>query len=195
MSSDNDGRQATMDSTQIYREETFTDRKVGTIRRLTPVTADGAADAARPVLFVGQAQVMTPMGAVPDQLRTRGRDIECGDRKIRRGRRSRRCSKPCANCRRCAASRHPRWSFPMPPARGCRIPAICSAAAAGAPLSTQPRAASSPARPSARTRSRVPRPATARRCNAAAPRSSFALETTPDRRSPSAAAACSASRR
>jgi hypothetical protein len=65
MSSATDGRQATMDSTQIYREETFTDRKVGTIRRLTPVGADGGADATRPVLFVGQAQVMTPMGAIP----------------------------------------------------------------------------------------------------------------------------------
>lgn len=54
-----------MDSTQIYREETFTDRKVGTIRRLTPVAADGTEDSARPVVFVGQAQVMTPMGAVP----------------------------------------------------------------------------------------------------------------------------------
>jgi hypothetical protein len=65
MSSTTDSRQATMDSTQIYCEETFTDRKVGTIRRLTPVTADGSADTARPVIFVGQAQVMTPMGAVP----------------------------------------------------------------------------------------------------------------------------------
>jgi len=65
MSSTTDGRQATMDPTQIYLEETFTDRKVGTIRRLTPVTADGATDAARPVIFVGQAQVMTPMGAIP----------------------------------------------------------------------------------------------------------------------------------
>jgi hypothetical protein len=65
MSSTSDGRQATMDSTQIYLEETFTDRRVGTIRRLTPVTADGSIDAARPVIFVGQAQVMTPMGAVP----------------------------------------------------------------------------------------------------------------------------------
>jgi hypothetical protein len=54
-----------MDATQIYREETFTDRRVGTIRRLTPVTADGAPDGARPVIFVGQAQVMTPMGALP----------------------------------------------------------------------------------------------------------------------------------
>ncbi len=65
MSSSSDGRQATMDSTQVYREETFTDRKVGTIRRLTPVAADGSPDGARPVLFVGQAQVMTPMGAIP----------------------------------------------------------------------------------------------------------------------------------
>ena len=65
MSSVSDGRQAAMESNQIYREEIFTDRRVGTIRRLTPVTAEGAEDTARPVLFVGQAQVMTPMGAVP----------------------------------------------------------------------------------------------------------------------------------
>ena len=65
MSSANDGRQATMDATQIYLEETFTDRRVGTIRRLTPVTADGSPDSTRAMLFVGQAQVMTPMGAVP----------------------------------------------------------------------------------------------------------------------------------
>jgi hypothetical protein len=65
MSSVNESRQATMDSTQVYREETFTDRKVGTIRKLTPVSADGAVDETRPVIFVGQAQVMTPMGAVP----------------------------------------------------------------------------------------------------------------------------------
>src|SRR5580658_3984758 len=65
MSSANDGRQAIMDSSQIYREETYTDRRVGTIRCLTPVTAEGTADATRPVLYVGQAQIMTPMGALP----------------------------------------------------------------------------------------------------------------------------------
>ncbi|HMD73350.1 MAG TPA: hypothetical protein VKG05_05770 [Steroidobacteraceae bacterium] len=65
MSSAADARQATMDATQLYREDIFTDRKVGTIRRLTPVTADGASDPARPILFVGQAQIMTPMGALP----------------------------------------------------------------------------------------------------------------------------------
>jgi len=65
MSSTNETRQASMDASQIYREEVFTDRRVGTIRRLTPVTAEGDPDAARPLIFVGQAQVMTPMGAVP----------------------------------------------------------------------------------------------------------------------------------
>ncbi len=65
MSSANEARRAAMDATQVYREETFTDRTVGTIRRLTPVTVDGTADSTRSVIFVGQAQVMTPMGAVP----------------------------------------------------------------------------------------------------------------------------------
>jgi hypothetical protein len=65
MSSASDARQAAMDQNQIYREETFTDRRVGTIRRLTPVSPDGHDDSSRPVLYVGQAQVMTPMGAIP----------------------------------------------------------------------------------------------------------------------------------
>jgi hypothetical protein len=65
MSSAAESRQSSMDAAQLYREDIFTDRKVGTIRRLTPVTKDGLDDAARPVLFVGQAQIMTPMGAVP----------------------------------------------------------------------------------------------------------------------------------
>ena len=50
---------------ELYREETFTDRKVGTIQRLTPIDAEGNADPARPVLFVGQTQVLTPAGALP----------------------------------------------------------------------------------------------------------------------------------
>jgi len=65
MSSAADSRQATMDPTQLYREDIFTDRRVGTIRQLTPVSADGQVDPKRPVLYVGQAQVITPVGAVP----------------------------------------------------------------------------------------------------------------------------------
>src|SRR5690242_16430123 len=54
-----------MDATALYLEETFTDRKVGAIRRLTPVKSDGTSDATRPVLYVGQAEIMTNMGPVP----------------------------------------------------------------------------------------------------------------------------------
>jgi hypothetical protein len=55
----------TMDSAALYREETFTDRRVGTLQVLTPVTPSGATDTARPVLYVGQTQVLTPAGALP----------------------------------------------------------------------------------------------------------------------------------
>jgi hypothetical protein len=54
-----------MDSTNLYREETFTDRRVGTLQRLTPVTQAGEPDPGRSVLFVGQTQVLTPAGALP----------------------------------------------------------------------------------------------------------------------------------
>ncbi len=54
-----------IDSTQLYREEVFTDRRAGTLRQMTPVTIDGEADAGRPVLFSGQTQLMTPGGVLP----------------------------------------------------------------------------------------------------------------------------------
>ena len=54
-----------MDSAALCREDVFTDQRVGTIRRLTPVRTDGSDDPSRPQLFVGQATVMTPMGSLP----------------------------------------------------------------------------------------------------------------------------------
>ena len=54
-----------VDPNALYLEEVFTDRRVGTIRRLTPVTKDGVRDQARPVLYVGETQVLTPAGALP----------------------------------------------------------------------------------------------------------------------------------
>lgn len=55
----------TLDKSALYREEMFTDRKAGTIRRMTPVTAAGTDDPARPVLFSGQTQLLTPAGVLP----------------------------------------------------------------------------------------------------------------------------------
>ena len=57
--------EASMDATDLYREEIYTDRKVGTIRVLVPVTRDGAPDPKRRKLYVGEAQMMTSAGALP----------------------------------------------------------------------------------------------------------------------------------
>ncbi|MDE2003202.1 MAG: hypothetical protein KGL70_06070 [Betaproteobacteria bacterium] len=57
--------EAVMDAASLYREETYTDRKIGTLRVLTPVRSDGSPDPARPPLFQGEAQLMTNMGPLP----------------------------------------------------------------------------------------------------------------------------------
>ena len=54
-----------LDASQLYREEIFTDRKAGTLRRLVPVNTDGSEDASRPVLYSGQTQLLTPAGVLP----------------------------------------------------------------------------------------------------------------------------------
>jgi len=54
-----------VDPKALYLEEVFTDRRVGTIRRLTPVNGEGVRDQSRPVLYVGETQVLTPAGALP----------------------------------------------------------------------------------------------------------------------------------
>ncbi|NBB93233.1 MAG: hypothetical protein GVY32_08705 [Gammaproteobacteria bacterium] len=57
--------QLTFDGEEMYQEESFTDRRIGSIQRLTPVTADGERDEARQVRYIGQTQVMSPAGALP----------------------------------------------------------------------------------------------------------------------------------
>src|SRR5690606_805711 len=64
-----------MDSESLYQEELFTDRKVGAIRRLTPVTALGEVDSSRPVLYLGQAEIMTNMGPVPINFEIEGETL------------------------------------------------------------------------------------------------------------------------
>jgi len=54
-----------MDPANLYREDLFTDRSVGMIRVLTPVRSDGSPDPSRSVLYVGEAQLLTPVGARP----------------------------------------------------------------------------------------------------------------------------------
>jgi len=49
----------------LYREDIYTDRRAGTIRVMTPVKADGAPDPGRPVVYLGEAQMLTPAGIIP----------------------------------------------------------------------------------------------------------------------------------
>jgi hypothetical protein len=49
----------------MYREETFTDNAVGTLRRLTPVTSGGETDNTRATQYIGSTQVMTQAGPLP----------------------------------------------------------------------------------------------------------------------------------
>lgn len=65
MSNENPAADARMDIENLYREDVYTDRKVGTIRVLTPVTPSGEEDAAREREYVGQASLYTPNGALP----------------------------------------------------------------------------------------------------------------------------------
>lgn len=54
-----------LDSGRLYREETYTDRRMGTLRKLYPVHADGSEDPARGVVWEGSTSLMTPAGSLP----------------------------------------------------------------------------------------------------------------------------------
>jgi hypothetical protein len=54
-----------LDPDKLYLEEVLTDRRIGTLRRLTPVTRDGTPDGTRAVTYVGETQILTPAGSIP----------------------------------------------------------------------------------------------------------------------------------
>ncbi len=63
------------DSANLYREETYTDLRMGSIRRLVPVTVDGEADSSRATRFQGQAAMMTPAGQLPLNFEIEAEDL------------------------------------------------------------------------------------------------------------------------
>ncbi len=65
-----------LDRTNLYREEVFTDLRVGSVRRLSPVTADGAPDLGRPTLFTGETQILTPAGPLPVTCKIEASSLE-----------------------------------------------------------------------------------------------------------------------
>ena len=56
-----------IDRSNLYIEESFTDLKIGTVKRLTPVKTDGSEDKSRKPVFVGHTSIMTPNGPLPIQ--------------------------------------------------------------------------------------------------------------------------------
>ena len=56
-----------VDPDSLYREEIFTDLRVATIRRLTPIRPDGSEDTSREVIFVAQTTLMSQSGPLPVQ--------------------------------------------------------------------------------------------------------------------------------
>ena len=64
-----------MEPDSLYLEEVFTDRRVGSIRRFTPVKGDGSVDSSKPVSYVGETQVMTSVGALPINFEIDAKDL------------------------------------------------------------------------------------------------------------------------
>ena len=65
-----------MDANSLYGEEIITDRKVGTIRVLTPIKPDGSPDASRAVIYIGESQLMTSVGTLPINFELEGQTLE-----------------------------------------------------------------------------------------------------------------------
>ena len=65
-----------MNPKDLWLEEIFTDRRVGTIRRMTPVDGEGKRDPAREVLYIGETQVMSQLGALPINFMLEANSLE-----------------------------------------------------------------------------------------------------------------------
>ena len=65
-----------VDRSNLYREESFTDLKVGSIKRLTPVRPDGSEDKTRKKIFVGQTNIVTPQGPLPIQGTIQAKELQ-----------------------------------------------------------------------------------------------------------------------
>jgi len=49
----------------MYRDEVFSDLRVGSVRRFTPVTSEGEKDDSRKVIYHGQTSLQSPAGPIP----------------------------------------------------------------------------------------------------------------------------------
>lgn len=75
MADNNSIRDVRMDANDLWREEIVTDRKIGTIRVMVPIKADGATDPSRATVYTGEAQMMTNMGPLPINFEIEARSL------------------------------------------------------------------------------------------------------------------------
>lgn len=61
--------QIQIDTHNLYQETAFTDLRVGSFRRMSPVHADGSPDPSRATFFLVQTHLMTAAGPVPLDFR------------------------------------------------------------------------------------------------------------------------------
>jgi hypothetical protein len=65
-----------VDMNNLYREESFSDLKIASIRRLTPVRADGSDDGSRETIFIGETTLMSQRGPLPVQAPIEAANLE-----------------------------------------------------------------------------------------------------------------------
>jgi len=75
----------TMEKDNLYREESVTDLKAGSIRRLLPIKSDGEDDPSRTTIFVGHAQLMFREGPAASSIKVVSQYAGGGNRRFSRG--------------------------------------------------------------------------------------------------------------
>jgi hypothetical protein len=65
-----------IDTTNLYREESITDMQAATIRRLIPILRDGSDDNSRATQYIGDTTLMTQMGPIPVQFPLEANSLE-----------------------------------------------------------------------------------------------------------------------
>ena len=76
MTEKSDAAEISVDTGNLHREEVFTDLQAASIRRLTPVTADGSDDSTREVIYIGETNLMTQMGPLPVQFPIEAKSLD-----------------------------------------------------------------------------------------------------------------------
>ena len=65
-----------LDEKNLYKEEVYTDLRVGSLKQLTPVTKEGERDLARPMVYIGETQLMSQVGPLPVQTRIEAENLQ-----------------------------------------------------------------------------------------------------------------------